>query len=201
MKTKRFIIALLLLSYLPSCVAVTALSAIPGSLVTVVADQFRGNEVSFAYSMRRTIATSQRVLQSMRLDIDILEIQSDGGYMLSFNNAKLEGTIQLRSQTPRLTTLYIKVKSRTREESVEQAIVDLVEQKLKTLPNGIRFQEAKYQSIMGQPSTESPIIGWFRPGSTLVAHKSELKEWLEVQLPSGKKAYLKGSIVQQASKL
>ena len=83
-------IAMLLVSLcLSSCAAVTAASVVPGALFEAVAGQFIGEEESFAASMQRTLAATQLSLRSMKLDVDVLEIQSEGGYGIAFGNAKL----------------------------------------------------------------------------------------------------------------
>jgi len=194
---RQILFALLMLTGLPGCVALTAATAVPGALVDVVAGQFVGQEVSVAYNMQHTIASIQTVLQIMRLDIDILEIRQDGEYMISFSNDKLDGAISLRKQTERLTSMYIKVRANTREESVESAIISLVEQQLKTLPKDARFKNAQYHKLMDQPSIASGVVGWFRPGAMLAAEQSRKQDWLQIKLPSGKMAYLKGSIVER----
>ncbi|WP_231288366.1 SH3 domain-containing protein [Mariprofundus ferrooxydans] len=193
------VLALLLLICLPGCVALGAAAAVPGTLVDVVTDQFRGEEVSFASNMRRTIAATQAVLQTMQLDIDVLESQQNGGYIIGFSNDRLDGTINLRKQTERLTTMNVKVRSNTREKSVERAIVDLLRQELKTLPETVQFDKSQYQSLMEKPSTASARVGWFRAGARLqvVAQQSGKQDWLKVELPSGKMAYLKGTVVNK----
>lgn len=196
---RQTLLALLLFTCLPGCVALGAAAAVPGALVDVVTDQFRGEEVSFACNMRRTIASTQAVLQTMQLDIDVLESQQDGGYIIGFSNDRLDGTISLRKQTERLTTMNVKVRSNTREQSVERAIIDLLRQKLKTLPETVRFDKAQYQSLMAQPSTASARVGWFRAGARLqvVEQHSGKQDWLKIELPSGKMAYLKGTVVNK----
>jgi len=192
---RQVLILLLMLSALPGCVALTTVAAVPGSLVGAVAGQFVGQEVSVAYNMRHTIASIQSVLQSTSLDIDILEIQKDGGYMIGFSNDKLDGTISLRKQTERLTTIYVKVRANTREESVESAIINLVEQELKRLPDSAQFKKERYHKLMEKPSMASGSVGWFRQGARLSAEQSGKYDWLKIKLPSGNIAYLKGSIV------
>jgi|GEM_PF-2375126 len=192
---RQALLALLMLCTLPGCVAMTTVAAVPGSLVGAVADQFVGQEVSVAYNMRHTIASIQSVLQSTSLDIDILEMQKDGAYMIGFSNNKLDGTISLRKQTERLTTIYIKVRANTREESVESAIISLLEQELKSLPDSAQFKKERYHKLMDAPSTASASVGWFRQGARLSAEQSEKHDWLKIKLPSGTIAYLKGSIV------
>jgi len=191
--------ALLSLLSLSGCVAVSAVSAIPGALLEVVANQFVGEEKSFPHSMRRSLAAIQQSLWELRLDIDVLEIQPDGGYGVGFGNERLDGEITLRKQTSQLTTVYVKVKSMTREESVEHAIIDMIGGKLKKLPDNARYNASKYSNLRLKPTTSSVRVGWFRPGANLEASKTQNKDWLRIKLPSGKNAYLKGTIINSNS--
>ena len=188
-------IAILISSlWLTSCAAVTSVAAVPGSLLGAVANQFIGEEESFAASMETTLAAIQFSLRSMKLDVDILEIQQAGEYAIAFGNAKLDGSIMLKKQTERLTTINIKVRGTMRKESVERAIVETMRAKMKTMPSDKRFQKAGYNNLRKAPSTESAHLGWFRPGSRLEALKSKTPGWLKIKLPSGETAYLKGTI-------
>ncbi len=195
----KFIAASILLStsLLSGCAAVTAISAIPGALYGVVSDQFSSIEVSFPHSMRATLAAVQHSLQTMRLDIDILEIQESGGYGIAFNDQKLSGEITLRKQTERLTTVSIQAKFMTREESVEQAIIKLMETTLKKQPTVASFELNAYHDLRAKPTNKSKHLGWFRPGAMLDAKMSNTAGWLAIKLPSGSKAFLKGEITSQ----
>jgi len=197
LRRHRTIIALILLSCsLSSCAAVTAVSAIPGALYGVVADQFLSKEVSVPHSMRACLVAIQHSLQSMRLDIDILEVQENGGYGISFNNHRLNGEITLLKQTESLTTIKIRVKSMTRQESIEHAIIKMVESTLKNQDKTATFQLAAYHDLRAQPTTKSKHLGWFRPGAILDADKSKVIGWLTVDLPSGDSAYIQGGITR-----
>jgi len=188
---------LLVLPWLAGCTAVTAVSVVPGALIEAVADQFFGEEESFAVSMETTLAATQLSLRSMELDVDVLEIQDEGGYAIAFGNAKLDGSISLKKQTERLTTVYIKVRHNTREASVERAIINTMRAKIKSMPHGKRFQKDGYHNLRKEPTIKSTRLGWFRPGARLEAYKSETSNWLKVKLPSGKMAYLKGVITNE----
>jgi len=188
------IFTLLLSICLSGCAGVTAVSAIPGAMYGMVADQFSGDEESFAYNIDVTLAATQRALLEMQIDIDILEIQDNGGYGIAFNKNKLEGKITLSKQTPRLTTVYIKVRTITREESIERAIIQMINTELKKTAGNVHFQTNIFQDLLAKPSLQSARLGWYRPGALLVAHKSTTKGWLNVKMPSGKKAFLKGRI-------
>jgi len=189
----------LLFLCLSGCTALTAASAIPGALYGIVADQFSSEEVSFPNSMRATLAATQHSLQTMRLDIDILEIQSNGGYGIAFNNKELYGEITLRKHTERLTTLLLRVKTLTREESIEHAIIQLIERTLKEQTSLANFQIEAYQDLRAKPTNKAKHLGWFRPGAMLDARNSGTIGWLEVNLPSGNLAYLQGAIVPKVN--
>jgi len=198
----RSIITLILLSCsLSSCAAVTAVSAIPGALYSAVADQFLSKEVSVPYSMRACLIAIQHSLQTMRLDIDILEVQENGGYGISFNNHRLNGDITLLKQTESLTTIKIRVKSMTRQESIEHAIIKMVESTLKNQDKAATFQLAAYHDLRAQPTVKSRHLGWFRPGAILDADKSNVAGWLTVELPSGDSGYIQGGIIHNKTVL
>ena len=187
--------AVLLLLSCSGCVALSAVSAIPGTLFEFVGSQFVGEEKSYPANMRKTLTAVQVSLQALKLDVDILEIQSDGGYGVGFGNERLDGEITLRIQTQELTTVYVTAKQSTREASVEHAIIEMIDGKLKSLPKKARFNTNKYNSLRQDPNSKSPRIGWARPGARLEASNSGVKQWLKVKLPSGDTAYLKGTIV------
>jgi len=188
---------LLLTPYLSGCVAVTAASAIPGALYEAVSNQFSSEEVSFPHSMRATLAATQHSLQEMRLDIDILEIQEHGGYGIAFTNNELNGEILLREQTANLTTVSVKVKTMTRETSIEHAIIQLIETTLKKQQPMAHFQLKTYRELHAKANSSAKKLGWYRPGSMLDASHSKDVGWLQVELPSGATGYLKGSIVPE----
>jgi len=180
--------------YLSGCAALVTVSAIPGAMYGIVADQFSGEEESFASGMRLTLAATQRSLQEIQLDIDMLEILDDGGYAIAFANNKLDGKITLSKQTERLTTVYIKVRTIVREDSVERAIIQMIKSELKKLPANAQLQRSKLHNLRAKPDIQSERLGWFRPGAKLDAHRTGAKGWLKVKMPSGKMAYLKGVI-------
>jgi len=179
---------------LTGCAAVTSVAAVPGSLLGAVANQFVGEEESFAASMETTLAAIQLSLRSMKLDVDILEIQQEGEYAIAFGNNKLDGVITLKKQTARLTTINTKVRGTMRKESVERAIIATMRTKMKTISSEKRFQKAGYQNLHKIPSAKSERLGWFHPGSRMEALKSKTPGWLKIKLPSGETAYLKGTI-------
>ncbi|MDQ6995935.1 MAG: SH3 domain-containing protein [Mariprofundus sp.] len=173
-----------------------AVSAIPGAMYGMVADQFSGEEESFASSMRLTLAATQRSLQTMRLNIDVLEFLDDG-YAIAFNNNKLDGKINLKKQTGRLTTVYVKVRATVREDSVERVIIEMIKAELKKLPANARLRRSNLHNLRAKPDIQSKRLGWYRPGAKLDAHRIGTKGWLKIKMPSGKMAYLKGLINKQ----
>lgn len=189
---RPFLLAAML--WLPGCTAMTAVSAVPGTLIGVVANQFTGKEQSFPVSMQTTLAATQQSLRQMQLDADVLEIQKEDGYGIAFSNPKLDGTITLRKQTPLLTTVYVEVRSFTREESVEQAIIEMIGTTVRKISRNSRFDSNGYNNLRAEPTIASAKVGWFRPGASLEVSSSGTPNWLKIKLPSGKKAYLKGTI-------
>jgi len=180
--------------FLSGCAGLVAASAIPGAMYGMVADQFSGEEESFAATMRLTLAATQRSLQNMQLDIDMLEIMNDEGFAISFNNNKLDGRITLSKQTGRLSTVYVKVRATIREDSVERAIIEMIKDELKKQPANAQLKRGNLHNLRAKPDIQSKRLGWYRPGAKLDAHRTGAKGWLKVKMPSGKMAYLKGSI-------
>ena len=191
---KSHIVILLASLWLSGCAAVTAVSVIPGAFLEAVADQFIGEEESFPTGTETTLAAIQLSLQSMKLDVDVLEIKKKGGYAIAFGNARLDGTISLKKQTESLTTIYIKAQGTTREKSVERAIIETIRAKMESIPSNERFQKAGYHNLRKEPTIKSALLGWFRPGARLEVYKIGTPDWLRIELPSGKTAYLKGSM-------
>jgi hypothetical protein len=193
-RQQSHIVILLISLWLTGCAAVSAVAIIPGTLLEAVANQFVGEEESFPVSMQTSLAATQLGLRSMNLDVDILEIQKEGGYAVAFGNDKLNGSIRLKKQTERLTTIYVKVRRTTREESVERAVVETIRAKIKSMPRNNHFQKAGYHNLRKKPTVKSVRLGWFHLGAHMDVYKSGTSGWLKIKLPSGKIAYLKGSI-------
>ncbi len=177
----------------------TAVSAVPGALYGVIAAQFSSEEESFPRNIRPTLAAVQLSLRSMKLDVDVLEIQ-DSGYGIVFGNKKLNGKITLEKMTPGLTTMYVKVRSKTREASVERAIIELVRTKLERMNTKQRFLFAGYHNLRTRPDVKTARLGWYRPSAELDTHRNGKSTWFRLKLPSGKTAYLKSGMVTVAKK-
>ncbi len=196
---RALIIAALLLSLSGCTAALTAVSAIPAVIYEKVADQFSSKEKSFAANMRKTLAAVQQGLQATELEIDVLEIQKGGDYGIGFGNEHIDGTITLQARTKRLTTMRVAVTGSIREKSVEDALIETIRNKLSQLPEDARIDTSKYNELRKEPNTNAAKVGWFRPGARLPVTPSSIKEWLEIELPSGEIAYLKASIVSSRS--
>jgi len=194
-KTIRLYAVVVLCSfYLSGCAGLVAVSAIPGAVYGLVADQFSGEEESFAATMGSTLAATQRSLRNMQLDIDILEILDDDGFAIAFNNNKLDGKITLSKQTERLTTINVKVRATVRKDSVERVIIEIIKAELKKQPANAQLQRSKLHNLRAKANVQSKRRGWYRPGAKLNVHRTRTKGWLKVRMPSGKMAYLKGNI-------
>ncbi len=195
-----YIVTMLCSLYLSGCAGLVAVSAIPGAMYGMVANQFSGEEESFAASMRLTLAATQRSLENMQLDIDILEILDDDGFAIAFNNHKLDGKITLSKQTQRLTTVDVKVRTTVRKDSVERVIIEMIKAELKKQPTHAQLQRGKLHNLRAKPNIQSRRLGWYRPGAKLDAHRTGTNGWLKVKMPSGKMAYLKGVINKKKKK-
>ncbi len=183
-----------LLLLLPGCAIVPVIAAIPSAIVEPVFGQFGSQERSLAISMRTALVATQQSLLDMKLSVDVLEIDKDG-YNIVFGNDTLSGGIELRRQTEKLTTIEVKVTTSTREESVETAVLDLIEGKAGRISKHQRFNFRGYHNLRKRPDLSAEKVGWYRPGALLAAKKYHRQpEWLKLKLPSGHYAFLKGSI-------
>jgi hypothetical protein len=198
MRRLTFLPLLLAILWLPGCAAVTAVSIVPGALIEVVANQFNGKEKSFPRNIRTTLAAAQSSLHSMKLDVDVLEIQ-DNGYAIAFGNENLDGKITLEEMTPRLTTVCVKVRGKTRKESVELAIVESIQAKLARMNSKQRFHFAGYHNLRAEPDIKTARLGWYRKSAKLEAYRKGKSNWFRLKLPSGKTAYLKDDKVSGPS--
>lgn len=191
----RLGLVLALLLWFPGCAVVTTLAAVPGAVIDGVVYLFKGgeeSEESLPASMRNSLASVQKGLRSMQLDVDVLELTKEG-YLIEFDYKELDGTISLMQQTPKLTTINVKVRRGMsgREESVERAIHDAVRKMSEHVRQNDRFQFDGYNNIREKPNIEAKRIGWYRRGTKIDARKYGTKGWMKIKLPSGKSAYLK----------
>jgi len=183
--------------WLPGCTTMTAVSAVPGTLLNAVASQFSGEKESFPRNVQPTLAAVQLTLRSMKLEADVLEIQASG-YGIAFNNGALNGKITLEKMTARLTTVDVRVRSRMREASVERAMMDSIRTRLKHISRDQRFHFAGYHNLRAKPGIKAQQLGWYRPEARLNTHQNGKSDWLELKLPSGRTAYLKADTAKLA---
>jgi len=198
MRRLTYLPLLLASLWLPGCAAVTAVSVVPGALIGMVANQFNGAEKSFPRNVGTTLAAVQLSLRSIKLDVDVLEIQHNG-YAIVFGNENLDGKITLEKMTPELTTVYVKVRGKTREESVERAIVESIQAKLKRMKPRQRFSFSGYHNLRAEPDIKTARLGWYRKSAKLDAYRNKKSDWFRLKLPSGKNAYLKDEKIKGAS--
>lgn len=199
MRNVTYLPLLLALLFLPGCAAVTAVSAVPGVLFEAVNTQFGSEEESFPRNIEPTTAAVQDSLHAMKLDADVVEIR-DNGYAIVFGNGKLKGSIKLEKMTPKLTTLRIRVRSGTREPSVERAIVDSVRNDLAHMSSKDHFDLKDYRNLRAKPSIRTAKLGWYREDANVPTHRHGKSDWLRLKLPSGRMAYLKSYDLTVASK-
>ena len=187
----RLIIAALILLMMSGCAVV---AAVGGAAVEGAVFLFRGEEESFPASMRGSLAIAQRVLKKSGLNPDVLE-PVIGGYLIAFGNENLDGKLSLRKRTESLTTVGAKVRSGAlRQDSVERALMTSFREEVKKLKNSDRFNFKGYKNIREMPKVSAKKVGWYLPGKLLDVKPLKDSEWLRIKMPSGKTAYLKGSI-------
>ncbi len=185
---------LLLLSslLLGGCAAAAAVAAVPGVLVERAVGYFKGQDVSLALDMRRSLTAVQTGLERTGLHVNVLVPVPDG-YMIEFGNGELDGDIRLKRQTENLTTLTISAhRGFSQEGSVEAAMVKEVRTASEQVDEDANFEFADYDSIYLKPDTRSEKLGWFRPGAKLNVTMVQNTGWLKIKLPSGQAAYIKG---------
>jgi len=179
---------------LSGCAVVSTIAAVPEVLVQGAVDFFHGQEESLPVSMQTSLVSVQQGLRTMKMDVDVLESVKEG-YVIGFGHGTLDGTVELKRQTPMLTTISVAVHQGIgRQKSVEQAIIKEVRNISGRTGTDQRFDFRGYQNIRLKPSTRAERIGWFRPGALLKAKKAQRAGWIKVRMPSGGWGYLKGSL-------
>ena len=187
----RLIIAALILLMMSGCAVV---AAVGGAAVEGAVFLFRGEEESFPASMRGSLAVAQRVLKKSGLNSDVLE-PVIGGYLIAFGNENLDGRLSLRKRTESLTTVGAKVRDgAVRQDSVERALMTVFREEVKKVKKSDRFNFKGYKNIREMPKISAKKVGWYLPGKLLEVKPLKDSEWLRIKMPSGKMAYLKGSI-------
>lgn len=191
---KRFMITSAMLLLLSGCAGVVAVG---GAVSEFVVDNFKGVESSLPVSMNAAMAAVQQGLKATDFSVDVIEYQ-ENGYLISFKSGDLDGQIQLSKQTNKLTTLYVNVKSTggvIREEMVEQTVLDVISKRSKRVKSRARFNYAGYNFIRAKPSLKSEKVGRYKRGVDLGLQRSpENSAWLQIKMPSGKSAFLKGAL-------
>jgi len=191
------IVFLLATLTLGGCAAMTTIAAIPGALIEGTVGFFHGQEESLPVSMQTSLASVQQGLRRMDLEVDVLEPVKEG-YGIEFGNEKLDGSIKLKRQTPRLTTVTVIVHHGVgREKSVEQAIIKEIRKASEQ--NGVhkKFDFRAYHYVRVKPAIQAQRMGWYRPGAELKANQSRKKDWLRIKMPSRKWGYLKGRLPEK----
>ncbi|MDX8398297.1 MAG: SH3 domain-containing protein [Mariprofundaceae bacterium] len=190
----RIILLCLMLLSQSSCVVV---SAVGGGLVDGALYMFKTEKESLPLSLNQTLIGTQRTLETLRLQANLVEPIA-GGYILEFANQKLSGSITLTEETENLTTVSARIhKGLSRESSVEKAIFEGIRSASKEVQGTERFDFSRYNNIRARPSRQARRVGWYIPHSQLNVSKVKQKGWLRVKMPSGKTAFLKGQIVKK----
>ena len=194
----RLILTLSIMLTMSGCAVV---GAVGGAAVEGMVFMFKGEEESFSITMRSALVAAQRGLKKADLHADILEPKEEG-YLIGFGNENLDGVITLEKKTGSLTTIEVKVRSSgLRQDSIERAILLTISEQAKKARRLDRFDFRGYKYIHKKPETASKRMGWFLQGAKLdvkQVYKSE--EWLRVKMPSGKQAFLKGSLAASKGK-
>jgi len=184
---------------LGGCASAATVAAVPGTLIGGVVDFFKSQEESLPVNMQYSLASVQQGLRQMDLDVDVLEPVGEG-YAIGFGNARIDGRMGLKRQTPMLTTVSIIVhRGVGRQHSVEQAILNVVEKVSERGDTHKTFNFRGYHNVRARPLIRSPRVGWYRPGALLAVSKSRKDGWLKIKMPSGKRAYLKGKLSKKHS--
>lgn len=187
---KRLMHLLLLLAtvHLSGCAVIAAASAVPGVLVDSLGFQLRSEVETFPRNIEPTAAAAQKSLQDMMLYANALEIQGDG-YNIAFGTRELRGIITLQEKTPRLTTMHVKVQGRTRDSSVERAIIESVRSNLAGMDSEECFSLQNYGKLRNRPFAQAASPGWYRRDADIGAKRHNNSSWFRLKLPSGKNAY------------
>ncbi|MFQ5355139.1 MAG: SH3 domain-containing protein [Mariprofundaceae bacterium] len=177
---------------LQGCVAISTLSLIPSSVVDGTVYMFTGVKVSLALPAKGIVVAVQQGLHEISLDMNVLE-QTDAGYSINMGNEELDGFIDIERETENLSTLYVKVrKGVMRQASIEQAVIRSIREWSGQLSPDVTLDLSTYLPLRRSPDDSSPVVGWYRQGALATLQQSEHKAWLQISLPSGKKAYLQG---------
>ena len=187
----RLVLALIISLLMSGCAVV---GGVAGAAVEGMVYMFKGEEESFAITMRSALVASQRGLHRADLEVDILE-PVENGYEIGFGNENLTGQISLEKQTSSLTTMEVKVRAGAmREDSIERALLESIREQAKKAARSDRFNFRGYKYIREKGDAKSKRVGWYRPGAMLDVRRAGKSEWLRIKMPSGKQAFLKGEL-------
>lgn len=193
----RLILSMLVSLTVSGCAVMTAVG---GTAVEGLVHIMQGEEASFPISMRGTLVAVQRGLSRADLDVSVLEPVEEG-YLIAFGNENLDGKVVIEKQTRSLTSISIKVKRGvSREESIEQALVEVIRKESEKIEQFSRFEFARYKNIREKPAILAKHVGWYLPGKLLEVKPLKDSKWLRIKMPSGRSAYLKGNLAATASK-
>ena len=193
----RLVLALIISLLMSGCAVV---GGVAGAAVEGMVYMFKGEEESFAITMRSALVASQRGLQRADLNVDLLE-PVESGYEIGFGNENLTGQISLQKQTSSLTTMEVRVRSGAmREDSIERALVESIREQAKKAKRSDRFDFGGYKDVREKPDEKTDRIGWYRPGAMLDVYEMNQSEWLRIKMPSGKQAFLKGDLAASVRK-
>jgi len=188
----RLIAAILVCCSLSSCAAVATVAAIPGAVMQGYNYFIKGQETGVPRDMRTSLALVQKGLRRVDMHVDVLEPLSDG-YAVSFGGHTLDGDIQLVRTTEHLTTIKVSVrKGVLHQKSVEKAIITAIQNKEPTISSKARFQFEGYIPLLQNSIKGAEKIAWYRHGAYAEMKPAKPHGWLELTLPSGNKAYLRG---------
>ncbi|MDT8375207.1 MAG: SH3 domain-containing protein [Mariprofundaceae bacterium] len=187
----RLIVAAVAAITISGCAVV---GAVGGAAVDGMVYLFKGEEESFPVSMRGSLAAAQRVLKKSAFRANVLE-PVDDGYLMAFGNENLDGKLSFKKLTESLTTVDAKVRNGLlRQDSVERALIRVFREEVKKVKSQDRFDFRGYRNIRENPDINAKRVGWYLPGNFLDVKPLKDSEWLRIKMPSGKSAYLKGSI-------
>lgn len=176
--------------------ACTALTAVSGAAVDRAISVFEDEEESLPVPVEQALMAARQSLVTLQLPPSLVELMDDG-YIVSFDSEKLEGRIQLVSQTPNLTTIGVVVRKQiwAREDSVERAIIDTMKKEAQKIGRDVRSEWSQYKRVFVKPDEKSSIVGWFLPGYSFQVSSFKKDGWLKITLPSEAYAYIQGEIV------
>lgn len=179
-----------LLLWLPGCTAVTAVAALPSTVVEGAIYMIRGEEASFPYDSQTVLALAQVSLRKFDLEVDVME-SLDDGFGVFFGGGEMDGYMRLIRETKGLTKVLVKVrKGLIREGSIEEAILQEMREEGRRRPR-LRFDYRQYLPLYAAANPRSRRLGWYRRGASVKMKKMGTAGWVAVTMPSGRKGFLR----------